>query len=142
MDTRNLYDLDLPKSQFFMVDLVGYAIHHANANYSVATDTEIANLLSNEISAPGNSQSKTGLVMLLLFANFMYFVMMITLLGIFAHLTRSRRDPAFGTTITIEEKSIGMTSVSNFIFLELSLACRLTCCALILLHVTDLASAA
>ena len=80
--------------------------------------------------------------MLLMFANFMYFVMMITLLGIFAHLTRSRRDSTFGTTITIEEKSIGLTSVSNFIFLELSLACRLTCCALILLHVTDLTSAA
>ena len=44
MDSRNLYDLDMPKSQFFMVDLVGYAIHHVNANYSVATDTEIVYL--------------------------------------------------------------------------------------------------
>ena len=65
--------------------------------------------------------------------------MMLTLLGIYAKIKKDRRDQqSFCTTLTLEEKQAGWTSVSNFLFLQGSLMCRLVTCALILTHVMGL----
>jgi len=119
IDSENL--TDVPRSHFLMLDLVGCVIDHVatidSPSANQTTNVDIITLA--DIPAPTNSQSKTGLVMLLAFANLMYIVLIFTLLVIFARLVKSKRDPSFMTTITFEERvvAVGWTSASNFIFL-------------------------
>lgn len=50
------------------------------------------------------------------------------------------RDHQFCATLTDEERQVSWKGVSNFLFLELSLACKLVTCALILVHVMGMQS--
>jgi len=86
--------------------------------------------------------TNNNLVFVLLFANFVYLILIISTLGIFASVRKGMRKQkerqSFHTTLAVEEKSTDLATVSNFLFLELSLICRLASCAVILAHLMGL----
>jgi hypothetical protein len=99
--------------------------------------------------APGGSESNSRNILnnyigLLVAVNFVYMILILTLLGIGVKVRDSirehRKQQLFMRSLTLEERQVDWVYLWNFLFLQGSLFCRLVTTGIILVHVMGLIS--
>ena len=138
------------EATFFMADLVTCLLERftTQSNHQsfsmIDTNESYLNTNSTVLIQPSETGSSTSLrnsvIIIMLFANLIYMVLSFILLGIFAKVRVAQRENKRleRKALAEEEKVFHLSSIMSFVFLLLSLLCRLITCTLILMHVMGL----
>ena len=138
------------EATFFMADLVTCLLERftTQSNHQsfsmIDTNESYLNTNSTVLIQPSETGSSTSrrnsVIIIMLFANLIYMVLSFILLGIFAKVRVAQRENKRleRKALAEEEKVFHLSSIMSFVFLLLSLLCRLITCTLILMHVMGL----